>query len=62
MSRDAYWLSVYRAESGQWAGQVFKGQDLVCGIAGLASSDQVEEEAYEQFPDIDEVMFGQRPA
>lgn len=62
MSQDAYWLNVYTVRSGQWAGQVFKGEEMVCGIAGCFSSDQVEEAAYEQFPDIDEVMFGQRPA
>lgn len=57
MYQGSYWLKVYVAESGQWAGQVFKGDDLVLGIAGCCSSAQVQDEAYHQFPDIEEVVL-----
>lgn len=57
MYESSYWLKVYVAESGQWAGQVFKGDDLVLGIAGCCSSAQVQDEAYHQFPDIEEVVL-----
>lgn len=61
MHDDAYWLIVYPAGSGQWAGRVSKGEEMICGIAGCASREQVEEDAYEQFPDIEEVVLGYGP-
>lgn len=50
-----FWLSVYPAKSGQWSGQVFEGDQVVCGIAGCSSPEEVEERAYEDFPDLEEV-------
>lgn len=61
MYDDAYWLSVYPASSGQWAGRVSKGSELICGIAGCSSPEQVQQAAYDQFPDIEEIVLGSSP-
>lgn len=58
MYQDKYWLNVYPAGSGQWAGQVSLGDELMLGIAGCSSPEEVEEAAYEQFPEIEDVMRG----
>lgn len=42
-------LKVYRAPSGQWSGIVFIDGDDVARIAGCASPEEVESEAYQQF-------------
>lgn len=61
MHDEAYWLNVYPAKSGQWAGRVSKGDEVILGIVGCSSPEQVEEAAYEQFPDLEEVILGSCP-
>lgn len=47
-------LRIYRALSGQWSGIILQAGEDVARIAGCASSQEVEEQAYERF-DIDRV-------
>lgn len=61
MYKDCYWLRVFVAPSGQWAGQVYKGDEIICGIAGCTSQREVEDTAYEQFPDLEEIVLGSLP-
>jgi hypothetical protein len=42
-----YVLYVYRAPSGQVSGAILDGDQEVCGIAGCASLEEVEEAAIE---------------
>lgn len=61
MYHESYWLNVYSTSSGQWAGQVSKGDEVVCGISGCRSPADVERAAYDQFPEIEEVVLGSVP-
>lgn len=52
------YLHVYRAPSGQWSGKVL---EEVAGIAGCESTFAVVDEAYERFPDVENLPIDAPP-
>lgn len=58
MTNMTRYLHIYRGPSGQWSGKVLKE---VAGIAGCESTFAVVDEAYERFPDIEDLPIDTPP-
>ena len=52
-------LRIYRAQSGQWAGQLIVDGLSVAGVAGCQSADEVEDLAIDSGLDFDSVEVEQ---
>lgn len=53
-------LKTYIAESGQWAGTVYRDGEEIAGIAGCKTLDDVLDEAIDRWPDVEHIDLEDR--